>query len=112
MTLMTESVQVGVVVATGETDDYGNDITEVQWSEPVPAWLEQTTSLENEGTQANQEQSTSIQRLFLELDVPIKHTSLVRWRGEEWTVKGRPGFQPGGFEVPGFRVATLELVED
>lgn len=106
MTLLTESVEIGNEEKVGE-DDYGNDVIEYVWT-ATNAWLEQVNSLENAD---RQEQTVATMRLFVELDAPIKHTSLVRWAGDEWTVNGRPGHQPGGFEVPGFRVATLTLVE-
>lgn len=107
MTLLTESVEIGNHEVVGQ-DDYGNDVYEWAWV-PVTAWLEQVNSLENAD---RQEQTSANMRLYTELDAPIKHTSRVRWAGEEWNVNGRPGHQPGGFEVPGFRVAVLTLVED
>lgn len=107
MTLLTESVEIGNSEVTGQ-DDYGNDVTQFAWA-PAAAWLEQVNSLENDD---RQEQTVATMRMFVELGTPITHTSKVRWAGGEWSVSGRPGHQPGGFEVPGFRVAILTLVED
>lgn len=123
MNLMTEPVGLRRRgQPTGDYDDYGNPIYAAPTTTVVHGWIEPRTSGENT---AAREQMVYGYWVNLPLDTALAGVDavvlfgtltgtdppqLVEGTGEEYSVVGEPGRQPGGFLVPGFIKAAVERV--